>query len=267
MESFLRYDAVTAPQFTLLYNVLSFAFAGFFAAAIGFFFARQRVAPPYRMALTLAGVVALVASYHYFRIFESWDAAYEWTAAGLTRTEQPFNVAYRYADWLLTVPLLMIELIDVAKIRRGARIATALALTAALMIALGYPGEVAESRVTAVVFWTLSMLPFLGLFGYLAFGFGKHVQAQPEGARKWLNGARWLTALVWWTYPVLFLIPIFGWTDGAAVVFINVLFAVADLTAKVGLGLLIAAVAFAKSRLEAETRPPIAPPAATPAPA
>jgi bacteriorhodopsin len=254
METFLQYDTVTASQYNFLYNVLSFAFAAFFAAAIGFFLARGRVEPKYRTALTLAGVVALVASYHYFRIFQSWDAAYEWTAAGLVRTDEPFNVAYRYADWLLTVPLLMIELIDVAEIPSGKKLATWLAVAAALMIALGYPGEVATTTGTAMLFWSLSMLPFLGIFGYLAFRFGKHVKAQPEKARPWLNGARWLTALVWWVYPILFLIPLIGWRDGAAVSFINAMFAVADLVAKVGLGLLITAVAFAKSRPVEEAR-------------
>merc|ERR1712166_1389513 len=46
--------------------------------------------------------------YHYFRIFSSFeDAKY---------LEKPFNDAYRYVDWLLTVPLLLTELVLVMEL-------------------------------------------------------------------------------------------------------------------------------------------------------
>lgn len=248
----LEYESITAGQYEFLYNVLSFAAAGFLAGAIGLFVAAFQVGPRYRMAVAIAAIVSLIASYHYFQIFGSWGAAFAWTEGGLVKTDQPFNVAYRYADWLLTVPLLMIELVDILGLKRGQgrRLATSLGLLAALMIALGYPGETAESSGTMWTFWVLSMLPFLAIFGYLVTGFGKHVQAQPLEARGYISGARWLTASVWWIYPIIFLFPLIGWVGGSAIVTMNALYAVADLLAKVGLGILIAAAAFAKKRAE-----------------
>jgi hypothetical protein len=62
-----------------------------------------------------SGLVTMIALYHYVRIFNSWTESYEFPAAtdGVTKdptiTGQPFNDAYRYMDWLLTVPLLLIE--------------------------------------------------------------------------------------------------------------------------------------------------------------
>merc|ERR1712123_405389 len=63
-----------------------------------------------------------IAAYHYIRIFNSWVDAYEFPAVtegaadsiaiqDPTLTGKPFNDAYRYMDWLLTVPLLLIEII------------------------------------------------------------------------------------------------------------------------------------------------------------
>ena len=49
--------------------------------------------------------------------FNSWTEAYEFPAStdgtigDPTFTGKPFNDAYRYMDWLLTVPLLLIEII------------------------------------------------------------------------------------------------------------------------------------------------------------
>lgn len=50
------------------------------------------------------------------RIFNSWTETYVWDAGVLTETGVPFNDAYRYMDWLLTVPLLLIEIVLVMKL-------------------------------------------------------------------------------------------------------------------------------------------------------
>merc|ERR1712032_1235511 len=66
----------------------------------------------YKSALIITGLVTFIAAYHYIRIFNSWCEAYEWTSSGdIAETGVPFNDAYRYMDWLLTVPLLLIEII------------------------------------------------------------------------------------------------------------------------------------------------------------
>merc|ERR1711918_120477 len=80
------------------------------------------IAPKYRSALVITGLVTFIAAYHYIRIFNSWVDAYKYPAIGGDAsvtvgnpelTGVPFNDAYRYMDWLLTVPLLLIEIIFV----------------------------------------------------------------------------------------------------------------------------------------------------------
>merc|ERR1712029_689300 len=83
--------------------------------------------------------------YHYFRIFNSWVEAYSYTTGhpGPHLTGVPFNDAYRHMDWLLTVPLLLIEILLVMKLEGddfNSR-AWTLGFGSALMIVSGYYGE------------------------------------------------------------------------------------------------------------------------------
>ena len=57
-------------------------------------------------------------------------------------TGTSFNDAYRYMEWVLTVPLLLIELVLVMKLPEGETgpACTKLGLAAGLMIVLGLPG-------------------------------------------------------------------------------------------------------------------------------
>ena len=97
------------------------------ASTVYFFFHAHLVSRRYRTALCISGLVTLIAFYHYVRIFNSFVEAYEFvpvteasTEYAVTASGQPFNDAYRYMDWLLTVPLLLIELLlvmDLDKVR------------------------------------------------------------------------------------------------------------------------------------------------------
>lgn len=62
-----------------------------------FLLERDRVSPKWKTSLTVSGLVTLVAAVHYFYMRDVW------VATGSTPT------VFRYIDWLITVPLLMIE--------------------------------------------------------------------------------------------------------------------------------------------------------------
>ena len=58
-------DIVTPFQFSLVYNALSFTFATMGAATLFLWLSRSQVAPAYRTALTISGLVTAIAAYHY----------------------------------------------------------------------------------------------------------------------------------------------------------------------------------------------------------
>jgi bacteriorhodopsin len=244
--------SLTIGQFDLVYNVFSLTLATMFGAGIFFFAARSQVAPKYRPALIISGVVVFIAGYHYLRIFESWAKAYVLEGGQYVPSGVAFNEAYRYADWLITVPLLLIELVAVLGLSRAksTSLITKLSLAAVAMLALGYPGEVSSDAGTRWVFWTLSMIPFLYILSVLFGQLTKTVADESGEVRKRLADARNLIVLSWWVYPIAFILPMLGIGGATALVGVQVGYAIADLTAKALYGVFIYRLARAKSEAE-----------------
>ena len=254
---------LTLTQYNLVYNSFSFTIAVMGAATIFFWLGRSQVSAAYKTALTLTGLVTFIAFYHYVRIFESWDAAFALVDGQLQATGVPFNDAYRYVDWLLTVPLLMVELILVMRLPRRETVAkgTRLAVLAAIMIALGYPGEISSDDATRWLFWALAMIPFVWIVYELYVGLRDSIAKQPEAARGLVSAARYLTIAAWTFYPIVFLFPMIGLTGGLAETFVQVGYTIADIVAKAVFGVLIYMIAARKSEVDSPAGSPQAAPA------
>ena len=247
-------EALTAGQFSLVYNAFSFGIATFAAATLFFWFGRSQVSHHYKTALTITGLVTFIALYHYWRIFDSWGDTYQVANGVVTATGVEFNRAYRYVDWLLTVPLLLIELILVMRLSRAETVSKSLKLggAAALMILLGYPGEVSEGiDSTRLIFGALSMLPFLYIVYALYTSLGEAIERQHESVRGLIRLARNLTVVSWFFYPVVYFLPfVISMNGGTAIAVIELGYTVADITAKAVFGLVIYAIAVRKSEAE-----------------
>jgi bacteriorhodopsin len=239
-------------QYELVYNAFSFTFATMAAATLFLWFGRSQVGPAYKTALTISGLVTAIAAYHYLRIFQSWEAAYEVNNGVITATGYAFNEAYRYVDWLLTVPLLLIELILVMRLSQSETVSKSVKLgfAAALMIALGYPGEIADDNTTRAIWGTLSTIPFLYIVWELFKGLGASIERQPESVRKLIKTARLVTFASWGFYPMVYMIPYTNLGGGTATTFVEVGYTIADIIAKVGVGILIYMIAVRKSNIE-----------------
>ncbi|SDG00746.1 Bacteriorhodopsin [Limimonas halophila] len=243
---------MTVGQYNLVYNFFSFTIAVMAASTLYFWMGRPLVAQPYKIAVTITGLVTFIAFYHYFRIAESWDAAFTLANGAVEPTGKPFNDAYRYVDWLLTVPLLMIELILIMRLPQKETVskATRLGVLAAIMIVLGYPGEVATDDGTRWLFWVLAMLPFIWIVYELVVGLSSAIDKQPENAKGLVSAARWLTVAAWLFYPIVFLFPMIGLTGATAETFVQVGYSVADIVAKAVFGVLIFQIAMRKTEAE-----------------
>jgi bacteriorhodopsin len=245
-------ENLTAGQFSLVYNAFSFTFATMGAATLFLWLSRSQVGPAYKTALTISGLVTAIACYHYFRIFESWNESYDVKDGVLTATGYAFNDAYRYVDWLLTVPLLLIELILVMRLSPSETMskATKLGGAAALMVVLGYPGEIATDIPTRVLWGTLSAIPFVYIMWQLFSGLGASIANQPDSVRGLVKQARLLTFASWGFYPMVYMLPYTNLSGSNVTVGIQVGYTIADLIAKAGLGVLIYLIATRKSAAE-----------------
>lgn len=249
-------------QYSIVDNIFSMTVATMGAAAIFLFLSRSSVDEAYRPALMVSGLVVTIACYHYFMIRASWQGAYTLSDGGYTGSGAAFNDFYRYADWILTVPLLMVELVAVLRLEAGkARsLLTRLVIAAALMIALGYPGEVISNPEgwTARVIWgTLSSIPFFYILFILWTELTRSLDTQPVAARKLIEIARLVLLITWAVYPIAYALggtmtaleaKAGGAVDASGIVWLQVGYAIADMTAKAGFGLLIYFIARAKSK-------------------
>ena len=248
-------DIVTPFQFSLVYNAFSFTFAAMGAATAFLWLSRSQVAPAYRTALTISGLVTGIAAYHYLRIFESWNAAYVFKNGIVTATGFAFNDAYRYVDWLLTVPLLLIELVLVMRLspEQTSSKTVRLGLAAALMIVLGYPGEIATDIPTRALWGTLSSIPFVYIVWELFSGLGESIEQQPVAARGLVRKARLLTCASWGFYPIVYMAPYAGLTGADVTTVIQLGYTIADIIAKAGVGVLIFMISVRKSQVDAHS--------------
>ncbi len=245
---------LSISQYSLVYNALSLTIAAMGASFIFFVLARSQVAAKYRPALVISAVVVAIAGYHYFRIFESWSEAYALSGGAYNPTGVPFNDAYRYVDWLLTVPLLLIETVAVLALAKNVSsgIAARLGIAALFMIALGYPGEISSDTGTRLLWGTLSTIPFLYILYVLWVELGKALATQPTKVRVLVRNLRLLLLASWGFYPIAYLLPLIGIGGGAGFIGVQLGYTLADIAAKPAFGLLIYAIARAKTVDETE---------------
>ena len=243
---------LTFSQYELIYNAFSFGTATFLAATLFFWLGLTQVSQKYKTAVIITGLVTFIAGYHYLRIFASWGEAYTAINGVVTATGVSFNVAYRYVDWLLTVPLLLIELILVMGLSREETVRKSIALggAAALMIILGYPGEVSGGIDSTRFIWgALSMIPFLYIVVSLFSGLSESIAKQPQDVRGLVSMARWVVILSWSFYPIVYFAPfVMSLEGGAAIAVIEVGYTIADIVAKAVFGVMIFMIAVRKSQ-------------------
>ena len=247
---------LTIGQYSLVYNMLSFAIASMIFSGVFFVLARDRVAPKYRISLVVSTLVVGIAAYHYLRIFGSWEAAYVLEGGNYVASGKPFNDAYRYVDWLLTVPLLVVELLLVMGLTGAKKegMLTNMVIAAFLMIALGYPGELITDETSVMgmrgLWGFLSTLPFVYIVYTLWNELGA-AAAEKEGKTAVLfRNIKWLLFATWGFYPIVYMAPFFGWEGASTQVAIQVGYSVADVLAKAGYGVMIYAIAKSKSEDE-----------------
>lgn len=254
MENTVIPDILSQDQYDTVYNFLSLVIASQLFTALFLLISLPRVLPRYRQAITVAIVVCGIAAYHYFRIFDSFRAAFVTDAVGgngdyVQAAGESFNEGYRYVDWLLTVPLLLVELIAVLALAKAVQSSLLIRLVpaAGLMIALGYVGEVSTDNGIRGLFGLLSSIPFAYILFVLFVQLGKSLDKQPIGVRSKLSNLRYLLLLSWGVYPIAFLLPLLNLTGSDAWVGKQIGYSVADILAKCVYALIIFQVARIKS--------------------
>ena len=208
-------------DFQVVYDILSFSLACMMSCTLFLWMRVPSVSERYKTPLLISGLVTFIAAYHYIRIFNSWVEAYHYPAAknGIIQAPEisgvPFNDAYRYMDWLLTVPLLLMEIVLTMSLPEAEANSKcwSLGVFSALMIVSGYRGElvIQGDLTTRWTHWFVSMLFFSYVVYTLLIGLADATNAEPDPkVKNMLKNAQVVTCVSWCTYPIVYLFPMIG---------------------------------------------------------
>ena len=184
----------------------------------------------WRLSMTVAGLVTLVAAIHYDYMRDFWVA------------EQATPIVYRYIDWLITVPLLMIEFYIILKVV-GASVSAGsfwrLLVGTLVMLIGGYLGE--AQIVSALLGFIVGMIGWAVIIWEIFRGEANKAAESKEGIKSAFNALRIivLVCLAIYSLGYVFDYMLGSFDDGS----LNIIYNLADFVNKILFGLIIWSVA------------------------
>jgi bacteriorhodopsin len=208
------------------------------ASTVFFFLETQRVEGKWKTSLTVSGLVTMIAAIHYMYMREVWV------------TEGTSPTVFRYIDWLITVPLLMVEfyliLAAITKVPVG--VFWRLMIGTLVMLVGGYLGEAGLIGV-----WPGFIIGMAGwayiLYEIFAGECGKiNASSASPSVQSAFNTMRLIVTFGWAIYPIGYF---FGYLTGGSpadsMKALNIIYNLADVLNKIAFGLIIWAVATAET--------------------
>jgi bacteriorhodopsin len=204
------------------------------AATFFFFMERDRAVGKWKTSLSVAALVTGIAAIHYFYMREVW------IVSGTSPT------TFRYVDWLLTVPLQIIEfyliLTAIAVVRSA--LFWKLMSASVVMLVFGYFGEIRSINVWGA--FVISMLAWLFIIYEVFLGEASKISAEngTEASKKAFNALRIIVTVGWAIYPLGYVL---GYTGGGSENMLNIVYNLADFVNKIAFGVVIWAAATSSS--------------------
>ena len=206
------------------------------ASTAFFFLEANSVSKQWATSVRVAGLITLIAAVHYYYMRAGWVE----TATSPT--------VYRYIDWLLTVPLQMVEfyLILAAVGAATSGMFWRLLLGTLVMLVAGFAGETGLIGSAAIAF-------VIGIAGWIYILYevfaGEAGQASAasnsEAQKSAFNTMKWIVSVGWCIYPIgYFMGYLSGGTDEST---LNGVYNIADFVNKIAFGLAIWAAAKSES--------------------
>lgn len=188
--------SVTQSTFFMVFLAMS-------ATALFILLERNSVPERFRSVMGVSVVILAIAATNYFYMFNVYRE-------GLSRGDTHFPTIFRYIDWLLTTPLLLMEFPLLLGIgARGSAFMRRLIILDLIMIVTGYFGEVYPAN--ASVHWGLFLVSCIAWLAILVQMFNALQQLPPSVGPALRGALRTLSMffLVGWAiYPLGYFAPI-----------------------------------------------------------
>ena len=210
------------------------------AASAFFFLSLNQFDKKWRTSVLVSGLITFIAAVHYWYMKE---AAMDGAVENIT--------AFRYVDWILTVPLMCVEFYLILKVAGAKKsLMWRLIFLSVIMLVTGYMGEMGTD---AVLWGTISGLAYFAIVYEIWLGGAAKLAKEAGGdvlhAHKILC---WFVLVGWAIYPVGYMAGTAGWYGDAGLFFgmnldMQVLYNIADAINKIGFGLVIYSLACKKT--------------------
>ena len=196
------------------------------ASTIFFFYEGMKLDAKWRTSLVVAGLVTFIAAVHYMYMREYW----------VSFGESP--VVYRYIDWLLTVPLLMIEfyliLVAVGAAVSGSVFWRLLVGTLVMLIG-GYLGE--AGYISVLLGFIIGMIGWAVIIWEIFRGEASQSASSNAAVASAFNAMRLIVLVGWAIYPLGYVFGLMmGSVDDAS---LNWIYNLADFINKILFGLIV----------------------------
>ena len=208
--------------------------AAMVAATYFFTVERDRAEGKWKTSLTVAAMVTGIAAIHYFYMRGVW----------VSTGESP--LVFRYVDWLLTVPLQIVEfyliLAAIAVVR--AALFWKLLIASLVMLIFGYLGELG-----VMDYWlafVISMAGWIYIIYEIFAGEASQISAAngTAASQTAFNALRLIVTVGWAIYPLGYVLGAGG--DGGSDA-LNIVYNLADFVNKIAFGVVIWTAATASS--------------------
>lgn len=201
--------------------------AAMLAATAFFFLERSTVNGKWKTSLTVAGLVTGIAFWHYLYMRGMW------IETGTSPT------VYRYVDWLLTVPLQVVEfyliLAAVTTVRGG--VFFKLLISSLVMLIAGYLGEAGLAPVLPA--FVIGCAAWLYIIYEIFAGETSKINAASGNvaSQTAFSAMKWILTVGWLIYPVGYYLGYLG--SGVDANSLNLVYNLADFVNKILFGLVI----------------------------
>ena len=223
MDYFLATDDVVGISFWIATAVMA-------AGALFFFVERSTVKASWQTSLTVAALVCFVAFWHYMYMRDVWVAT----------GESP--TVYRYIDWLITVPMQIVEFYLILAACTAVSLGVFWKLLAGSLVMLlgGYAGETGMFGVTPLVGFIVGMAGWIFIIYYIFVGEAAQIKdsAGNENLVMAFDGIKWIVTIGWAIYPIGYAMGYLGGGVGDGAM-LNTVYNLADLVNKFLFGLVI----------------------------
>lgn len=217
--------------------VFDFSMMCMFGGVLYFILERNSMALEYKMIATLSAVVALVAGMSYYEMIHLVNEAVN-TRAFLS----DFPTSYRYIDWLITTPMLLLIiplLLGVKKELTG--VMTGLIVADIIMIVSGYVGELQINKEdpNLALAWggfIIAMFAFIYILFVLYSTLSSYSAKQSKEIQNALNRLRLFVLLGWLIYPLGYFVTLLGASDDLKIMR-EIIYCIADVVTKIGFGM------------------------------